>query len=156
MQDTNPWYTLKGSNTGDNLYRAQQSASSSSVPTPATIRDPHTLPGVYSFTPPTPTPHGEYSSPTPSQLFNICFLVSRHQSHLSMDAHYVQPHYYTTNGYHYPSPNPPPYTEYAAQSNRLQSFPHSESHSSYWTGITSDTSRYLEGQSSRHVFHLPS
>ncbi|KAH9961425.1 hypothetical protein BGW80DRAFT_1438760 [Lactifluus volemus] len=134
MQDSNPWYTLKGSNTGETLYRAQQSASSSSAPAPASIRDPHTLPGVYSFTPPTPTPH-----------------VSRHQSHLSMDGHYVQPHYYTTNGYHYPSPNPPPYTEYAAESNRLQSFPHSESHSSYWTGITSDTSR----QYPEYRHHMP-
>jgi hypothetical protein len=155
MQDTNPWYNLKGSNTGDNLYHAQESASSSSAPAPASIRDPHTLPGVYSFTPPTPTPHGEYPGPDSSQLFNICFLVSR-QSHLSMDAHYVQPHYYTTNGYHYPSPNPPPYTEYAADSNRLQSFSHSESRSSYWTSTTSDSSRYVDGQSSRHVLPLPS
>lgn len=92
-------------------------------------------------------------APVSAQQLTISSLVTRHLSHLSVGAHtasYTQPHYYT-NGYHYPSPNPPPYTEYATQSNRLQSFRHPEGHSSYWTGVTNDTSRYLGGQSNRHV-----
>jgi hypothetical protein len=158
MQDPNHWYSLKSSNTGEHTYHTQDPALSSSVRAPAGIHDPHALPGVYSFTSLTPTTHGEASSPSLSQPLTISSPVSRHLSHLSMGTHtasYAQPHYYTTNGYHHPSPNPPPYTEYATESNRLQSFRHPESHSSYWTTAASDTSRYLGGQSNRHVFSLP-
>jgi hypothetical protein len=77
--------------------------------------------------------------------------VSRHLSHLSMVAHspsHAQPQYFNTNGIHSPSPNPPPYTEYATELNCPQFLRHQERESSYWP-IGGDSSRYTEGQSNR-------
>lgn len=80
--------------------------------------------------------------------------VSRHNSHPSMVARttsHPRPQYFNPNGYHSPSPNPPPYTEYATELNCPQSLRHQGSGSSYWTAIGGDSSRYLEGQSNRWV-----
>lgn len=92
-------------------------------------------------------------APVAIQSLTPCTAVTRHISHSSMGAHtpYAQPQYYNTNGYHCPSPNPPPYTEYATELNRPQSLRHPEGESSYWTAIGGDTSRYLGGQSNRQV-----
>jgi len=81
--------------------------------------------------------------------------VSRHRSNLSVVAHshsHAQPQYFNTNGFHSPSPNPPPYTEYATELNCPQPLQHQEGESSYWTTIGGDSSRYTEGQSNRWVF----
>lgn len=94
---------------------------------------------------------------TSIQSLIICTTVARHYSHPSVGGHtlsYAQPQYYNANGYHCPSPNPPPYTEYATELNRPQSLRHSEGESSYWTTVGGDTSRYHVGQSDRHV-HPP-
>jgi hypothetical protein len=89
----------------------------------------------------------------PIQSLIIYIAVARHISHPSLGAHtpYAQPQYYSQNAYPYPSPNPPPYTEYATELNRPQSLRHPESNLSYWATIGSDTSRYHGGQSNRQV-----
>ena len=93
-------------------------------------------------------------APVSIQSLTICTTASRHHSHPSMVARtpsHPRPQYFNTNGYHSPSPNPPPYTEYATELNCPQSLRHQGSGSSYWTGIGGDSSRYLEGPSNRWV-----
>ena len=91
-------------------------------------------------------------APVSIQLLTMYTTVSRHVSHLSMVAQHTsshaQPQYFNSNGFHSPSPNPPPYTEYA-ELNCPQSLRHREGESSYWTAIAGDSSRHLEGQSNR-------
>jgi hypothetical protein len=63
----------------------------------------------------------------------------------------LQPHYYSANSYQYPSQNPPPYTEYATESNRPQSSQHIEGNSAHWPGTRNDTLRYNGARSNRQV-----
>lgn len=96
-------------------------------------------------------------APVPIQSLTIFAAVARHISHPSLGPHtssYAQPQYYNPNAYQHPSPNPPPYTEYATELNRPQSLRHPESESSYWATTGGDTSRYHGGHSNRQV-HSP-
>ncbi|KAH9175682.1 hypothetical protein EDB89DRAFT_2135583 [Lactarius sanguifluus] len=133
MQDPNGWYGRQRSNAGHHLYPAQEPASGASARAPDTVHGAQALPAVYRdpFTSATSTTH-----------------VTRHPAHPSAGASppCVQPRYYGTNSYQYPSQNPPPYTEY--ELNRPQSSQHIEGNSGYWTGARDDTLRYIGAQSS--------
>ncbi len=151
MQDPNHWYSLQRSNAGQHAYSVQDSASNTPTLPPAGLHDNQALSPVYPF--------GSAMRPTQGESFSLSLdtnhllymPVSRHLSHLSMVAHspsHAQPQYFNTNGTHSPSPNPPPYTEYATELNRPQFLRHQERESSYWP-VGGDSSRYTEGQSNR-------
>ena len=96
----------------------------------------------------------KFLATVPIQSLTICNAVARHFSHPSLGAHtpsYAQPQYYNPNAYQHPSPNPPPYTEYATELSRPQSLRHPENESSYWSTTGADTSRYRGGHSNRQV-----
>ena len=98
-------------------------------------------------------------APVFMRSLTIYTAVARHPSQLSMGAHsssYAQPQYYNANGYHCPSPNPPPYTEYATELNRAPPLRHTEAESNYWTTVGGDTSRYHGGHVNRHVLLITS
>ncbi|KAI0290109.1 hypothetical protein B0F90DRAFT_1654815 [Multifurca ochricompacta] len=128
MQDSSSWYSRQSPDAGQHVYPMHDPVSSTSAASPEAVHDPQSLPAVYPFASATPTTH-----------------VTRHLSHLSVGASapYEHPHYYNANGYHYPSSNPPPYTEYATEPSRLQAVRYPGGGSDYWAGVADDTSRYL-------------
>jgi hypothetical protein len=95
----------------------------------------------------------KFLATAPIQSLTIGTAVARHFSHPSLGAHtpYAQPQYYNPNAYQHPSPNPPPYTEYATELNRPQSLRHLGSETSNWATTGADTSRYHGGHSNRQV-----
>jgi len=154
MQDPNHWYSLQRSNTGQHAYSIQDSASNTpTLPSPG-LHDNQALSSVYSFASAVRPTQGESFSLSLDSNYSPYIPVSRHLSHLSMVAHspsppHAQSQYFNTNGCHSPSPNPPPYTEYATDLNSPQSLRHQEGESSYWTTIGGNTSRYTEEPSNR-------
>lgn len=151
MQNPNNWYSLQRSNTDQHTYPIQDPASNTPTLTPTGAHNTQALPAVYSYATAARTTHGEQFCYCSIQSLIVYTTVARHHSHPSVGGHtpYAQPQYYSANGYHCPSPNPPPYTEYATELNRPQSLRRSEGESSYWTTVGGDTSRYHVGQSNR-------
>jgi hypothetical protein len=152
MQDHNHWYSLQRSNTGQHAYSLHDSASNTPTLPPAGLHDNQALSSVYSLASAVRPTQGESFSASLDTNHLPYTAVSRHLSHLSMAAHspsHAQPQYFNTNGCHSPSPNPPPYTEYATELNCPQSLRNQEVGSSYWTTIGGNTSRYTEEQPNR-------
>lgn len=154
MQNPNNWYSLQRSSTDQRTYPIQDPASNTPTLTPTGAHNTQAHPAVYSYATAARTTHGKDFRYSSIQSLIVYTTVARHYSHPSVGGHtpYAQPQYYSANGYHCPSPNPPPYTEYATELNRPQSLRRSESESSYWTTVGGDTSRYHVGQSNRYVF----
>ena len=154
MQDSSGWYSRQRSNAGHHLYPMQETTSAPSVPTSDSVHGAPTLPGMYRdpFTSATSTTHGKISSLS-QPYFSICISVTHRPTLPPVGASMpcLQPHYYSANSYQYPSQNPPPYTEYATQSNRPQSSQHIEGNSPHWPGTRDDTLRYNGARSNRQV-----
>lgn len=129
MQDPSGWYSRQRPNAGHHLYPIQETTPASSNPTTDGVRGAPTLPAMYRdpFTSATSTTHVTHRPTLPPVGASIPCL---------------QPHYYSANSYQYPSQNPPPYTEYATESNRPQSSQHIEGNSAHWPGTRNDTLRY--------------